>query len=55
MERCFHQFYPDLVHLLAGRAGGPRQELQQMFTRVLTHNLSQAVIGLLYGCVTGRV
>ena len=54
LETDFRHFYPDLVHLLAREVGGNTPGLANQFTRVLTHSLSEAVIGKRYGLMVPR-
>jgi len=54
IERDFRHFYPDLIHLLSKDVGGSTPGLSTEFTKVLTHNLSEAVIGKRYGLMVPR-
>ena len=54
LERDFRNFYPDLIHLLSREIGGSTPGLSIQFTKVLTHNLSEAVIGKRYGLMVPR-
>ena len=54
LETDFRHFYPDLIHLVAKKIGGSTPGLANQFTKVLTHNLSEAVIGKRYGLMVPR-
>lgn len=54
LERKFRHFYPDLIHILSNEIGGSTPGLPGQFTKVLTHNLSEAVIGKRYGLMVPR-